>query len=71
VRKGCDARARQADELELGLGVLAGVVDDPLSEEVDELLSELLDPAVSDEVLALSPAVDGAVDDDFPRLSFL
>jgi hypothetical protein len=50
---------------------LAGVVDEPLSEEGDELLSELPDPAVSDEVLAVSLAVDAAVDDDFPRLSFL
>jgi hypothetical protein len=60
----------QVEEVVLGAGVLAGVVDEPLSDDGLE--------ALSDEVLALSPPlspplslVAGAVVEDFPRLSFL
>jgi hypothetical protein len=59
-------RVDQVEEVVLGAGVLAGVVDEPLSDDGLE--------ALSDEVLALSPPlslVAGAVVEDFPRLSFL
>jgi hypothetical protein len=58
-------------ELGVALGVLSDFVDELLSDDVDEPLSELLELPLSDELLALSPPVDAAVEDDFPRLSFL
>jgi hypothetical protein len=63
------------------LGVLAGVagfllselLDDPLSELLDDPLSELLEPELplSEEAAVFSVVVDGVVDVDLPRLSFL
>lgn len=55
------------------LGVFAGVADVLASEPLDDPLSELVDPelAPSAEEAAVFSVVDGVVEVDLPRLSFL